>query len=112
MAVEQRIRLTAMIADAAPPSLWHALCCHEYGRGRRQLLVGTGASLDYRTHRLLSRPGHGEHWESSDYDTTTARSFEREIRESRDLQTPETDTSKSSIVVSSHYTQRGPLSPT
>lgn len=59
VAVEQRIRLTAMVADAAPPSLGHAMRCHEVGRGRRQLLAGTGASLDHRTHRLLFRPGHG-----------------------------------------------------
>ena len=34
-AVEQRIRLTAMVAVAAPPSLRHAMRCEEGGRGRR-----------------------------------------------------------------------------
>lgn len=33
MAVEQRIRLTAMVAAAAPPSLTHAMRCLEIGRG-------------------------------------------------------------------------------
>ena len=60
VAVEQRIRLTAMVAVAAPPSLRHVMRCHEVGRGRLQLLAGTGASLDHRTHRLLSRLGRGE----------------------------------------------------
>ena len=44
-------------------------------------------------------------------ETTSKQSFETTIYDRLDSQTPSTDTSSSSIVVSSHYTQRGSLSP-
>lgn len=109
VAVEQRIRLTAMVAAPLrrPSGMLRA--------AKRMAADGAIAGWHWCQLGSSDPPSSLQTWSGKGncrIISMTANSFDTKYDRDSIRQTPDTDTSNSSIVVSSHYKQRGPLSPT